>query len=428
MPRARSVRTCALSSPTLSFERITSCRLCSEADLEQVVDLGEQPLANALLIEPEQEEGVAPLVLVRCRSCFALQLSVTVDPSALFRDYVWVTGTSASTIEHCRWLADRILERIDGDTLSALEMASNDGTFLRELQSRGVTVLGVDPARNLAVFATAQGIETLPEFFDRALAMEIRATRGPHDVVIARNVLSHVPDPRGAVAALAECLSPKGIGVIEFHRADVIASELHYDSIYHEHTMYHTLRSMTGILEDAGLKPFDALPSPISGGSWVLFVAHLTADAEPTPRWREAWRAEEESGVWSSATWQDFAVRVAEHRATLTRVVTERSEGGQVVIAYGASARSSTVLNACRLSRQQLTSIADSNVRKQGLYTPGTRIPIEAPDIALARRPDAVLLLAFNFRQEIEHLLRAQGWHGDLIAAFPARVEVVEFR
>ncbi len=392
------------------------------------MDLGDQPLANALLVDPDQAEGAAPLVLVRCRTCSAIQLSVTVDPAVLFRDYVWVTGTSASTIEHCRWLADRVLERTQGNSLNALEMASNDGTFLSELQDRGVAVLGVDPARNLAGFATEHGVETLPEFFDMTLARELRATRGPQAIVIARNVLSHVPDPRGSVLALAECMGPVGIAVIEFHRADTIASELHYDSIYHEHTMFHTLKTMTAILLDAGLTPFDVLASPISGGSWVLFAAQSSANLGPTDRWIEAWRDEEMSGVWESSVWQEFAIRVGDHRQTLAREVTERSDAGQVVVAYGASARSSTVLNACGLSNEHIKSIADGNVRKQGLFTPRTRIPIEAPATTMARKPDVVLLLAFNFRSEIEEMLRIQGWQGVLIHAFPEHVEIEEFR
>jgi len=192
--------------------------------------------------------------------------------------------------------------------------------------------------------------------------------------------------------------------------------------------MYHTLRSMASIVEAAGLKPFDVLPSPISGGSWILFAAPAGAGLATTSRWAKAWATEEASGVWTSALWQDFASRVAEHRETLAREVTSRAEAGQVVVAYGASARSSTVLNACGLSSKQVASIADGNDRKQGLFSPGTRIPIEVPASALQRQPDAVLLLAFNFREEIEQSLRAQGWRGDLINVFPLRVEVVQFK
>ena len=345
----------------------------------------------------------------------------------MFRDYLWVTGTSVSSIEHCGWLAEQILQRAEGDAVSVLEMASNDGTLLRELQTRGADVLGVDPARNLAEIATDQGIKTLPEFFDVPFAENLRAARGAFDVVIARNVLSHVPDPAGAVRALAVSLDRTGVCVIEFHRADVIANELHYDSIYHEHTLYHTLRSMASIVEGAGLIPFDVLPSLISGGSWVLFAAPAETRVVPTSRWAKAWADEEASGVWTSALWQDFASRVAEHREALAREVDRRAEAGEVVVAYGASARSSTVLNACGLSSRQVASIADGNDRKQGLFSPGTRIPIEVPATALQRQPDAVLLLAFNFREEIEHFLRAQGWRGDLINVFPLSVEVVEF-
>ena len=417
-----------MSNSTLTYETIIACRLCSSPDLEEVVDLGLQPLANALLSQLGQEEGVAPLVLVRCKSCSAIQLNVTVEPSVMFRDYLWVTGTSDSTVEHCSWLADQILDRAGSASINVLEMASNDGTLLSEFKTRGARVLGVDPARNLAKFATDQGMETLPDFFDVPFAETLRSERGPFDVVIARNVISHVPDPAGSVRALATSVNSNGVCVIEFHRADVILKELHYDSIYHEHTMYHTLRSMASIVQNAEMMPFDVLPSPISGGSWVLFAAPAEAGQAPTKRWRDAWAAEEESGVCTGALWQDFATRVAKHREILTREVTHRSEASQVVVAYGASARSSTVLNACGLSPRQLASIADGNKRKQGMFSPGTRIPIEAPEVALQRQPDAVLLLAFNFREEIEQLLRSQKWCGDLIHVFPEAVEVVNFK
>ena len=159
----------------------------------------------------------------------------------------------------------------------------------------------------------------------------------------------------------------------------------------------------------------------------MIFAAQTSATRTPTSRWREAWQAEAESGVWASSSWHEFSSRVADHRSTLQRVVNERSEKGEMVVAYGASARSSTVLNACGLSQRQIASIADGNERKQGLFTPGTRIPIEAPSVTMARNPDVVLLLAFNFRAEIEESLRDQGWSGTVIHAFPEHVETVEF-
>lgn len=393
-----------------------------------VLDLGEQPLANALLVDSDEKAGTAPLVLVRCRDCSGMQLSVTVNPETMFRDYLWVTGTSASSVAHCHWLAGQIIERCHQAEPRVLEMASNDGTLLKELQKRGASVLGVDPARNLAAEANLEGVETIPEFYNKAFASKIIAEREPFDIAIARNVLSHVPDPVSAVAALAMPIRQTGICVVEFHRADIILEELHYDSIYHEHTMYHTLRSMTEIVEKAGLVPFDILPSPISGGSWVLFAAPREAKRPPTVRWTQAWENEEGTRVWEIEAWEEFASQVGHHQDALVRELVGRAESGQVVVAYGASARSSTILNACRLTQCEIASIADSNRLKQGMYSPGTGIPIEAPEAALARNPDAILLLAFNFRSEIEDYLRRHHWQGDLISVFPAGLKVVEFK
>ena len=270
----------ALSADPL-YRTIDSCRLCGSESLTDILDLGTQPLANSLVDHLDGPETMIPREMVYCRECGLAQLSVDVDPAVLFRDYVWVTGTSASTRAYCEGLADWIMDRVAVESPRVFEMASNDGTLLRTLAERGAAVLGIDPAVNLATEATANGIETIPDFLTAETAERIEATRGKFDIVIARNVMSHVPDPLGAIRGLSILTADEGLVLIEFHSARTILDELHYDSIYHEHTMYHSLQTMRRLMVTAGLQAFDVRRSPIRGGSWAL-LTRMTAVAPPT--------------------------------------------------------------------------------------------------------------------------------------------------
>src|SRR5687767_12701243 len=220
------------------YEPAEYCRICGQ-DLELIFDLGSQPPANALRASRREALPNIPLAIARCVSCATIQLTQTVDPGYLFRDYVWVTGTSKGATEYSRRFREHVEARAKRGRLSVLEVASNDGTFLARFKEAGHEVLGVDPARNLARAAADAGIPTRAEFFGTDFARSLRAAAGPFDVVMARNVLPHVPQPADVIAGISHCLSQEGLGAIEFHRADIILDELHYDSIYHEHVFYH---------------------------------------------------------------------------------------------------------------------------------------------------------------------------------------------
>ena len=401
------------------YRPILACRLCGAEPLTDILDLGSQPLANSLVDQPNGNEAMIPLELVFCRECELAQLSVDVDPAVLFRDYVWVTGTSASTREYCEGLADWIMSRVAVESPRVFEMASNDGTLLRTLADRGAQVLGIDPAVNLATDATARGVETIPDFLTSETARQIEATRGKFDVVIARNVMSHVPDPLGAIEALSRLTVDDGLVLIEFHSAQTILEELHYDSIYHEHTMYHSLHTMQRLMATAGLKAFDVRRSPISGGSWALLARKTQADPHVSEELSGALADDRRSGIGEETAWLDFGRRAEAHRDKLSHEIAKLAESGGPMVAYGASARSSTMLNYLGFVTKALQAIADASPLKHGKYSPGVNIPIVSPQAVLQMNPHAIVLFAFNFEDEILHFLKDAGWNGEVVVPFP---------
>jgi SAM-dependent methyltransferase len=398
---------------------ISSCRLCGSAALDPILDLGAQPPANSLRTDRDDILEAVPLAICRCPNCTVVQLTETVAPEHLFRDYVWVTGTSQTARKYSHTFFENVTQRAAGGPLFVVEIASNDGTFLQRFCEHGHRVLGVDPAQNLARAAEAAGIPTVAEFFGLETAKQVTSRHGLADVVIARNVLPHVPDPNGLVSGIAECLGTDGLGAIEFHWIDKILAELHYDSIYHEHFFYHSLHSVGRLLVRHSLTLFDVAESPISGGSLVAYFAKAPRPATDALETKLEW--EQKRGLASLAVWRDFASRSIEHRRELRSMVESELSAGRRLIGYGASARSSTLLNFCGIDRTHLICIADQSPLKQGRFTPGTDIPIVSPESALSEKPDTILVLAWNFRDEILGRLADLGFAGDVIVPLPGR-------
>ena len=399
-------------------ETLRTCRICDSTAIESILDLGAQPPANSLRRDRAASLPAIPLVLCRCAACGTVQLTETVSPDYLFRNYVWVTGTSQATRDYSEVFCERLAARCRPGSLFVLEVASNDGTFLQRFRERGDTVLGVDPAQNIGAIARQQGIPTLTEFFGLAVARDIVAEHGPADAVYARNVISHVANAKDVVAGMAHCLSGSGTGAIEFHCADAILDGLHYDSIYHEHLFYHSLHSIGRLLGQFGLAPFDVTESPISGGSLVVYFSKEARAA--TPAYVQTLARERALGIVENAPWREFARRCQAHRAALLALVEDRKRAGKRIIGYGASARSSTLLNFCGIDHRHLDLIVDRSPLKHDCYTPGTDVLIAGPDRGFTRRPDIVLLLAWNFRDEIIAQIQAeQGWHGEVIVPLP---------
>ena len=401
-----------------SSQTIDRCRVCDEKVSSSLLNLGKQPLANSLRENVTEELPIFPLEICRCQVCGTVQLTETVAPELLFKKYVWVTGTSEGARSYSELFCERLSARCQSDSLFVVEVASNDGTFLKRFTERGDRVLGVDPAQNIAQIAQEDGIPTVADFFGQKIAAQIVERDGAADAVFARNVIPHVADANDVVAGMAMCLKEKGTGAIEFHRSDVILEELHYDSIYHEHLFYHSLQSMSSLLGRFGLYPFDVTESPISGGSLVVYFSKTIRQV--TAIYEEMLTRENSIGVGREEPWIEFGQRCRRHRSALRELVLSRCEQGKHMIGYGASARSSTLLNFCGINSSHLKVIADRAPLKHDTYTPGTDILIVPPDQAFSEKPDVVLLLGWNFQNEILSQIRDEfGWKGEIIVPLP---------
>ena len=407
------------------MERIQSCRVCQGRNIVEFLDLGEQPFANSLLKSPRQPEKFYPLSLSWCPDCRLVQLNHTAEPADLFSNYVWVTATSQTAQQHARKFCQDVISRTQIPKSSyVLEAASNDGTFLKPFIEKGFKVLGVDPAKNIVDQAVADGVLTKCQFFGVESAGEIVAEYGRAGVVIARNVLPHVANLHDFVEGLQICLEEDGLLVVEFHYAKVIYDGLHYDSVYHEHLCYYTLMSLERLLNQYGLFVADVTESPISGGSLILYIKNNRGEEAPIVKtYRDNEKA---TRINELESWKSFAKRAYSHREQLLNILTGITGKTGPIVGYGASARSSTLLNFCGIDRRFISVIADQNPLKQGLYTAGTHIPIANPEEVMKDNPKCVLILAWNFGDEIMSILRDKfNFQGQCILPLPNNPRVV---
>ncbi len=405
------------------MEKIIACRVCQQGRPEKFFDLGKQPLANSLLSSPDEPENFYSLSLSRCPRCSLVQLNETVDPKILFSEYVWVTGTSKTANEFAVKFSEELLKRGGGAHGYVLELASNDGTFLKPFVSRGMEVLGIDPAENIARIAEASGIPTRAVFWGKEEAERLLKERGPAQIVFARNVLPHVANTRDFVEGIALSLAEDGLAAIEAHYAKIILEELHYDSIYHEHLCYFTLKSLERLLNDFGLYVFDMIRSPISGGSIVLYI-RKKRQKESTEL--QTHRNGEFVGKTNElGSWQDFAKKSFEHKKALVGILKESKKRGKI-IGWGASARSSTLLNFCGIGTDLVEAVVDLNPLKQGKFAAGTHIPIVTPEKALSLNPEAVFIMAWNFKDEIMDALRQKyNYKGRCVVPLPKEPQIL---
>jgi len=399
------------------LEEVRACRVCGSDSLTGFFDLGEQPFANALLKDPNHPDPRYPLALVFCNECSLVQLSHRAREEELFSEYVWVTGTSKKIHEFADIFCDRLVRRAGEPKDSyVLEIASNDGTLLKPFQKRGYSVLGIDPAENIAQMARESGVPTEALFWGKDTAQHIVQKRGLSKMLFARNVLPHVSDQRDFVEGLSTTLHPDGVLAVEVHYAGIILRELHYDSIYHEHHCYFSLKNLERLLNDFGMYAFDIEESPVSGGSIIVYAKKQ--QMQPSASLLALRASEEKNGVNTRSSWNKFAERASAHKTALLSLFQKlRSKGS--VLGYGASARASTLLNFCGITRETLPSIADKNPLKQGLYTAGTHIPIIPIDQMLSQKPSSVFVLAWNFKDEIIEELREMGFRGTFLIPFP---------
>lgn len=381
----------------------TRCLGCGGALAPPFVDLGSTPLANAF-VRPERAhlpDPTFPLAAARCPACHLVQLTDTVDPVALFSEYVYFSSYSDLFLAHARALAETLSKRFAlGPHRRVLEIASNDGYLLQYFQARGIPVLGVEPARNIAAAAVARGIPTLNRFFGPAAVEEIRASTGAADLIIGNNVLAHVPDVNDFLAAVTACLAEEGAAVFEFPYVADLLERTAFDTIYHEHVFYYSLSALAALATRARLEIFDVERQAIHGGSLRVFLRHRRGRAAE-PAVAALLAAEQAAGLTGPAPYERFGHDVTRLRRELPALLRSLRASGHRIAAYGAPAKGNTLLNACALGRDLIEFTVDRSPHKQGLLTPGARLPVREPEALLREMPDYTVILPWNIADEI---------------------------
>lgn len=388
---------------------ITHCRSCDERSLETVIDLGSTPLANALLNEADlsQREPSYPLKLVRCPACTLVQLTENVPGDELFRQYNYRSSFSDTFLRHCETLARRIAEERDLNATSlVVDIASNDGYLLQYYKSAGVGILGIEPATNIAAIAIEKGIETRNNFFTRAEADAIVQERGHADVIHAHNVMPHVEDQRDFAAGIATLLKEHGVAIVEFAYVLDTIDHTEFDQIYHEHKCYFSLTSFSRLCARFNLTVVRVERMAMHGGSLRVFLSHAQA-ATPDETVRQMLKQEEAWGVSTPVPYALFAERTEERKRNLLKILQDLKASGKRIAIYGASAKGSTLMSYCGISKELADYIVDRSTLKQGKYTPGTHLIIKPVEYLLTDQPDYVLLLTWNFADEILEQQRA---------------------
>ena len=382
---------------------ITTCRACGAPTLEPVLSLGKTPLANALLTEADLDkpEPSFPLELVFCSTCTLVQITEEVPPETMFGEYLYFSSFSDTMLKHAEAIATRLTrdQKLDAKSL-VVEVASNDGYLLQYYARQGVPVLGVEPARNIAKVAEAQGIRTLCRFFGSEIAQELRDKGELADVIHANNVLAHVPDLNGVVSGFATLLKEKGIAVIEAPYVRDLVEHCEFDTIYHEHLCYFSLTALDRLMARHGLVVHDVERLPIHGGSLRIFVSKTGAYAR-TERVTALLEQETASDIDKLSFYAGFASRVNGLKKELVATLADLKSKGARIAAYGAAAKGATLVNFFGIGHDTIDFVVDRSTYKQGRYMPGARIPILPPTALVEKRPDYCLLLAWNFADEI---------------------------
>lgn len=400
------------------------CRSCGAPLQTSFVDLGMSPLCQTHIAPDQlhQMEPFYPLHAYVCDECFLVQLQEFVAPGDIFSDYAYFSSYSTSWVEHARGYVEMICGRLDlGSASRVVEIASNDGYLLQHFVARGVPALGIEPAANVARAAEDRGVPTIVRFFGRETAGEVADARGQADLIIGNNVLAHVPDLNDFVAGLRVLLAPTGVVTMEFPHLMRLMAGNQFDTIYHEHFSYFSFVTVEQVFARHGLTLFDVEELSTHGGSLRIYARHRANEALAVSGRAHALRDREVAdGFLTLERYAGFGRQVEATKRRLLEFLIAARDQGKRVAGYGAPGKGNTLLNYCGIRTDFIEFTVDANPYKQGKYTPGTRIPILAPDALRAAKPDYVLILPWNLKDEISRQAAyIREWDGRFVVPIP---------
>jgi 2-polyprenyl-3-methyl-5-hydroxy-6-metoxy-1,4-benzoquinol methylase len=405
------------------------CRFCKTELKHTFVDLGMSPLSNSYL-KPEQlnkAEKFYPLHAYVCDRCFLVQLEEFESPDHIFSDYAYFSSYSDSWLKHCQQYVSLMIERFGFNQSSqVIEIASNDGYLLQYFQNQNIPVLGIEPAANVAEVAIGKGINTVVKFFGVNTAQELANQGKQADLLLGNNVLAHVPDLNDFVAGMQIALKNKGVITMEFPHLWQLMQQNQFDTIYHEHFSYLSLTTVSQVFAAHGLTIFDVEELSTHGGSLRIYAKHSdNANLPISDRLIALQTKEKEAGLDQVQTYLEFRDRVIATKHKLLNFLIDVKRNGKTIVGYGAPAKGNTLLNYCGIRQDFLDYTCDRSPYKQGLFLPGTHIPICSPDQIQATKPDYVLILPWNLKDEIqEQLSYIREWGGKFVVPIP-EVEVL---
>lgn len=396
------------------------CLACDAVLPPPFLDLGNTPLANAYLDTADAVDAIYPLAVSYCSKCHLVQINDIVPPERMFSDYPYFSSFSDSFLEHAKKMCEDLTERFRlGPDSRVLEVASNDGYLLQYFTTKGIPVLGVEPATNIAKAARERGIDTINEFFGPPIVKDVKAKFGAVDLLIGNNVLAHVPDVNGFLRAAADCLKPSGIAVFEVPHLQDLLAKTEFDTIYHEHVFYFSLHALANLAQRAGLELFDASKQAVHGGTLRVFLRH-PASGGPRSELSVLLKEETVAGLTEQNTYKAFQQRVERVKVGMLHLLAGIKGEGKSICAYGAPAKGNTLLNYCRIGKDVIDFTVDRSPHKQDRFLPGTGIPIYAPEEISRRKPDYVIILPWNIKDEILHQMsHIRSWGGKFIVPIP---------
>lgn len=403
--------------------RTGTCRACGTLLNHTFVDLGLSPLANSYVPAERMRGGEMffPLHAYVCEKCFLVQLEEFETPEHIFSDYAYFSSYSASWLRHAEAYATAMTQRFKLNASNkVVEIASNDGYLLQYFVAKQIPVLGIEPAANVAKVAVENGVATEVAFFGEATAERMLAAGHGADLMAANNVLAHVPDILDFVAGFRVLLKPEGAATLEFPHLLRMIERSQFDTIYHEHFSYLSLGAVDFVLRKNGLRAFDIEELPTHGGSLRVFVCHEASKQETGPAVARVLAEEKAAGLTSLDGYKGFAKNAIDIKCAALEFLIEARRQGKKVAGYGAAAKGNTFLNYCGIGPELVTAVADRSPHKQDTLLPGSRIPVVSPEALLVSKPDYVLILPWNLKDEIaSELAELRSWGGKFVTAIP---------